>query len=226
MDTVLVVDDNPRILKMMDSVRERHKDEFELIIANSGEMAISILQETNIDLVITDLVMPQIDGLTLLTRINELSPRTMCIAMTGYATDTVIKMLPDNLLRLIQKPFKVYELVAIINESLKTKPPAGSVEGISIASFLQLIEMDEKSCALDVILSDREKGTFLFKEGVLYDAFFEGVSGEEAALKILNHSEKADFTLHPLPKPDIPRRINRQLMEVLLKASRQRDDTP
>lgn len=224
MDTVLIVDDEKRILQMMHRIQEKCRDDFELITASSGEAAMKVLAERPVDLVITDLVMPRIDGLTLLTYINEHYPRILCIAMTGYATDSVIKMLPDNLLQLIRKPFKLYELVAIIKESLKIKPPSGSMGGISIASFLQLVEMDQKSCAVEVTLADHKTGTFLFKEGVLYDAIFGELTGEGAALELLMNEEKAKFTLNPLPKQDLSRRINSRIMELLLKASQRRDD--
>ncbi len=223
MDTILIVDDNKQILEKMHGFLSRFRDEFRVITANDGGKAINLMKETNVDLLITDLVMPQTDGLTLLAYINERYPRVLCIAMTGYATENIIRMLPDNLLCLVRKPFKLYELLHIIRKGIKTKSPAGTVRGISIPSFLQLIEMDEKSCALDVTLANDKKGTFLFKGGILYEAVFGDMTGEEAAMEILKTDEKAKVTLNPLPKQNIPRRINSRTMDLLLKSAWCRD---
>ncbi len=203
----------------------RFRDEFDVITADCGETAIQELKETQIDLLITDLVMPGIDGLSLLAHINEHYPRTLCIAMTGYATDNVIRMLPNNLLYFMRKPLNLNELADIIRKSLKGKPPTGTVGGITIASFLKLIEMDEKSCALEVSFPEGGKGVFLFREGVLYDAAFEELIGEAAAVAMISRDERVIFTLHPLPKQDTPRRINSRMMELLLTASCRQDKT-
>ncbi len=223
MDKVLIVDDSPQILSLMQKVGNRYKDEFELIAVNSGRKAMEVLKKTRVSLVITDLIMPQIDGLTLLTHINQLYPYTVCVAMTAYATESLIRILPDNLVAVLRKPFNVQELIDIIRKSLKTKPASGTMQGISIPSFLQLIEMDQKSCALRISLSDGRQGVFFFKEGDVYDAVFEDLTGKEAAIAMINIGEKPRFTLTPLPGTDIPRRINCRIMELLLLAAREKD---
>ncbi len=223
MDKVLIVDDNKSMLNKLQDYLARYRYEFEILTAVDGQKAMEMLEGTDIDLVITDLVMPKMDGFTLLAHINEQYPRILCIAMSGYATDHMVNMLPDNLLQFVRKPFKIYELIEIIRKSLKEKPPGGTVGGISIASFMQLIEMEEKSCALEVSLPDNKKGSFLYKEGVLYDAFYENLTGEKAAIEIIQHDEKVRFTLNPLPNRNLPRRINSRVMELRLQASRIRD---
>lgn len=224
MNSVLIVDDNKEILAKMHAMLAKYAGDLEVVTANNGKVAMRILAERHIDLLVTDLVMPEVDGLTLLAHINDHYPHIQCIAMTGYVTDNMIKMLPDNLLQVIRKPFKIYDLINTIRESLKTKPPAGTVCGISLPSFLQLIEMDEKTCALDVTLGNNQKGTFLFKEGVLYDAFYEDMTGEGAAVEILRIGEKATITLKTLPVKNLSRQINTGMMQLLLNVSKLKDD--
>ncbi|MFP4040209.1 MAG: response regulator [Desulfosudaceae bacterium] len=220
---VLIVDDNQKILNRAGAYLFKYRDEFEVFTAEDGARAMAVLEKTEIDLLITDLVMPRVDGFTLLAHINEHYPRILCIAMTGYASENIENMLPDNLLLFVRKPFTLYELLDIIRKSLKKKPPAGSVRGISLPSFMKLIEMEEKSCALDVDLPGQKTGRFLFLEGKLHDAQFEDFTGEEAALQIILNGERASFTLNPLPKQRIPQRINMGVMELILKSSRIRD---
>ena len=124
----------------------------------------------------------------------------------------------------LQKPFDIQALVAIIRKSIKTRPAAGTVHGISVSSFLQLIEMDQKSCALKVALAHDKHGMFFFKEGVLYDASFGTLTGKDAAIAMINSGEKPLFTLNPLSNTDIPRQITCRLMELLLQAAQKKDE--
>ncbi|MFO8049878.1 MAG: response regulator [Desulfosudaceae bacterium] len=220
---VLIVDDNQKILNRAGTFLFKYRDEFEIFTAEDGARAMEVLQNTDIDLLITDLIMPRVDGFTLLAHINERYPRVLCIAMTGYASENIENMLPDNLLLFVRKPFTLYELLDIIRKSLKKKPPAGSMRGISLPSFMKLIEMEEKSCALDVRLPGQKTGRFLFLGGNLHDAQLDDVTGEEAALAILLNGERATFTLNPLPKQRIPQQINMGITELLLKSSRIQD---
>ena len=225
MDKVLIVDDSEQLLDLLRRIQNDYKDEFELILVNSGTKAMAVLKEMPIDLVVTDLIMPQVDGLTLLTHINERYPDVLCIAMTGYATENVVRMPPDNLLQLLKKPFDVQNLIAVIRKGLKTEPAAGTMRGIAVASFLQLLELDQKSCALEVTLASGQQGSFFFKEGILYDATFGSLAGKEAAIAMISSGEKPRFTLKPAAEQDIPRRITCRLMELLLQAAQKKDES-
>ena len=131
MNKVMVVDDDRQALHTIMRFLSRFREEFDVITADGGEAAIQVLKESQVDLIITDLVMPGMDGFSLLAHINEHHPRVLCIAMTGYATDNVVSMLPNGLLCFMKKPFQVYELLATVRESLKQKPPAGTIGGIT-----------------------------------------------------------------------------------------------
>ncbi|MEW6080046.1 MAG: response regulator [Thermodesulfobacteriota bacterium] len=219
MNRILIVDDNRQALNTMRMFLSRFGEEVDVMTADGGETAIQILKEEQVDLVITDLVMPGVDGLSLLAHINEHHPRTLCIAMTGFATENVVRMLPNSLLYFMRKPFKLNELLDTVRKSLKEKPPGGTVGGISISSFLKLIEMDEKSCALDVVLEDNRKGTFFFREGVLLDAVFGNLFGKEAALEMIMIESRMVFTFRPLSHHNMIRRIKSRIMDLMITAA-------
>lgn len=102
--------------------------------AATGKEALEVFEkEGPFNCVITDIVMPEMDGLTLIRKIKELSPDTMILAMTGYARNygyvEVVEAGADDL---IQKPFSLEEfearLARIIREwSLKEKLKALSI---------------------------------------------------------------------------------------------------
>jgi len=130
---------------------QKYRDRFEVISANNGEEAIGILKQKDITLLVTDIVMPKIDGMVLLSYTNNKHPHIPCIVMTSQPTtildNTVSK---DNLIRFFQKPFELGELTETILQALNHDVPNGTLRGISVASFLQMIEMEEKTCLLEV----------------------------------------------------------------------------
>ncbi len=80
--SILLVDDDHLILKGFSKNFKRQG--YHVTTAESGEIAIELLEETSFDLVLTDIVMEQIDGLQILKRTKELNPETMVIILTGY----------------------------------------------------------------------------------------------------------------------------------------------
>ena len=102
--------------------------------ADSGKKALEIFKEKGpFTILITDIVMPEMDGLTLIRKIKEIYPETMILAMTGYARNYgYVEVVAAGADDLIQKPFSLEELEArlarIIKEwSLKEKLKALSI---------------------------------------------------------------------------------------------------
>ena len=73
MTIILVVDDEPAILRAFATALGRHSDEFEVVGVNSGQEALKALEEGDFQLMFTDLKMPEMDGLELLSRFKTLS---------------------------------------------------------------------------------------------------------------------------------------------------------
>ncbi len=95
---------------------------FEVALADNGLEALSKFQKHDFDLVLTDLQMPVMDGLTLAGHIKERSPVTPVILMTGSDRDTLCnqegKKSVDSV---IFKPFLMEELQRVIHEALGLK---------------------------------------------------------------------------------------------------------
>ena len=82
---LLIVDDEPYIAdSLFEYIRTKRSDEYEVYISYSGEEALSVLSESRIDIVLSDINMTGIDGLQLLERINEQWPKCRVIFLTGY----------------------------------------------------------------------------------------------------------------------------------------------
>lgn len=86
MYNLLIVDDEPIILEgLCDMVRERREEDFAVFSAGSAREALDILEEQWIDLVMSDIRMPDMDGLCLLRRVEEAWPHCRVIFLTGHS---------------------------------------------------------------------------------------------------------------------------------------------
>lgn len=119
--SVLVVDDEAQILNQMKIALEDFVDS--LFVAKDGEEALEILSNEKIDILITDILMPKMDGIKLITTMRErqIQPATVIITTayseTGYLMEA-IKLRVDGYLL---KPIVVMELLELIQKSILIK---------------------------------------------------------------------------------------------------------
>jgi len=117
MHTILIVDDEPNYLIVLS---ELLADEgFETLTADNGQKGLEIAQNADIDLVITDMQMPGMDGLTLLTALKELNSDLPVIMMTAFGeVEKAVKAMQAGAYNYLTKPFNNDELVANIKKSI------------------------------------------------------------------------------------------------------------
>lgn len=115
---VLYVDDEPKNLSSFKSVFRRH---YEVYLANSAEEGIDIMEQTPIQLVITDQRMPKVTGVEFLEKINEKFPDVTRILLTGYSDlDAIIDAInKGKIFKYIAKPWKAEELKETIDVALE-----------------------------------------------------------------------------------------------------------
>jgi nitrogen regulation protein NR(I) len=122
---VLIVDDEPNLRKILSAQLSR--DGYEVMTAEDGEQGLALLKEHHIDLVITDLKMPKVDGMTLLRRALELEPELPIILITAHGTiDTAVEALKSGAFDFVTKPFDKDEVRQIVAKALKTRELRGA----------------------------------------------------------------------------------------------------
>ena len=115
---ILVVDDEQSMREFLSIALKRAGHEVE--VAESGDSAMRILGERELDLVITDLRLGKLDGLAVLRRVRETAPDTEVIVITAYATpDNAIEAMKAGAYDYIQKPFKVDEILLVCRRALE-----------------------------------------------------------------------------------------------------------
>ena len=122
--TILIIDDDQDILDMISAGLNEIDSDIQVITTNSGYTAMQLIHERDIDLVLTDIAMPDMDGLELYKRLKELRPELQFIMMTGFGYDpnhVIINTKQIGLKQVIYKPFDVNKLHKKIYEVLGIK---------------------------------------------------------------------------------------------------------
>src|SRR5579872_4695615 len=122
---VLIVDDEPNLRKILSAQLTR--DGYEVMTAEDGEQGLAALKEHHIDLVITDLKMPKVDGMTLLRKALEDDPELPVVLITAHGTiDTAVEALKSGAFDFVTKPFDKDEVRQIVAKALRTRELRGA----------------------------------------------------------------------------------------------------
>lgn len=117
-DKILVADDEQSMREFLDIMLK--KEGYKVTLASNGEEVIHLIENDLFDLVLLDIRMPKLDGITALKRIKAISPETIVIMITAYASaDTAIKAMKEGAYDYITKPFKVDEIKLIVKNALE-----------------------------------------------------------------------------------------------------------
>jgi len=114
--TILVVDDENDVIQ---AIRGALQDRWHIITTTSPHQALSILKEpTHIDLLITDLFMPEMDGAKLLTESRRIRPGLRAVLLTGLASDEEYRKWRRRGETVIWKPWLEEDFVRIVARNL------------------------------------------------------------------------------------------------------------
>lgn len=221
MKKVLVVDDDKSFLQSLTDGFKSYEDKFAITTAEDGIQATEILKREKISLVLTDLKMPRMDGFALVAHLSSNFPDIPVIVMTAFGTPEM----EDNLREMgtfqyIEKPIDFENLVEKILKGL-AGPSKGYITGVSLSSFLQLLELDKKTCTL-TINAGRKSGTMFFRDGTLLDASYATTRGSEAAFEIVSWKNVEISIANGCSVAE--KLISESLGFILLEGSRRKDE--
>jgi two-component system response regulator PilR (NtrC family) len=116
---ILVVDDEPSMREMLRIVLRR--DGYEVLIAENGRDAIEQLRKTNVDLLLSDIKMPDVTGVEVLRAAKEINRDIVAFMMTAFAsTSTAVEAMRLGAVDYFTKPFSMDELRLKIRQHLET----------------------------------------------------------------------------------------------------------
>ncbi len=204
MQTFLLVDDDKALVKAMTAYLHRRYRDARLLSAQDGEEALMLLHRHQVDLLVTDLFMPVMDGFQLLARLAG-DPRTPpVVIISEVATDEDIKPFRGRFpgLTFLPKPFQTRQLGEAV-EYVLGRRTRGMIQGLTLSSLLQVLAMEQKSCTLRVSSLGR-LGLLHVRDGVLAGAEVEDLTGLDAAYQMLTWRMtriEIDPSVRPLTEP-------------------------
>jgi CheY-like chemotaxis protein len=221
---ILIVDDDLFALAILEEQLKSYGDFFTPVYASNGKEAVEILSQEDISLLVTDLIMPgDVSGWDLVEYVENFYPHIPVVVITGCTDKEKIEALHRKVRQILIKPIKVTQLVTIVTNILNEDITSGSLKGISVGSFLQLLEIDRRTCLLEVGNSPKNKGLLYVNRGKLYDAEYGELRELDAARRLIA-MDNVRFQIKALPKVEIRRRIKADLMSIIMDAMKQKDE--
>ncbi|MCP4683892.1 MAG: response regulator [bacterium] len=118
--SILVVDDE---LLIRDLLYDFFTGQgWSISVAENGEKALEVLNEKPVDLILSDIKMPEMDGLTLASRVRQSHPDLPVVLMTGFpSVETAVSALRNRVEDYVIKPFNINQLYKLIESKLAEK---------------------------------------------------------------------------------------------------------
>jgi two-component system NtrC family response regulator len=117
METILIVDDEKNYLVVLGAFLSG--EGYETLTADNGDQALEIVESADLDLVLTDMSMPGMDGIEFLCRIKEKVPELPVVMMTAYGTvEKAVEAMQLGAFNFIQKPFQNETLKQIVDKAV------------------------------------------------------------------------------------------------------------
>lgn len=223
MANVLIVDDDLGLQKILGLALKKYQESFDVAFASNGAEALDIIKNKAIDLVVTDIKMPEVDGLALLADMSVNHPATPCIVLTSYTIPGLEENLSNKVFHFLKKPVDPPALASLIIQGLEQASSNSALFGVSTTGLMQIIEAENKTCLLSLTVAGRNLGELYFHEGNLYDATCGNKKGEEAAVQLIALDD-VQMGYLPVPQKDIARTITKGMQALILEAMRIKDE--
>jgi len=221
MARLLLVDDDDFVRGALTRALNRTGG-FTVIPAEHGRQALELLGSERVDAILTDLQMPEMDGLTLLAELFEREVRLPVAVMTGQLIHAELRQRLQSygIAAIFSKPV---EVVALADELQRVLDPqgVGRISGVTLFGLLQLLEVEAKSGLVVVSAAERE-GRLYFDSGELVHAHTRHLEGLDAAYEILGWTDTGVEIFYK--RRARTRTVREPLRHVLMDAARLLDE--
>lgn len=221
--SILIADNDPNDTELLSE--ELKENGFEVTVVSSGGDALEFYQKESPDVVLTDLALPDMDGMQLLAVLKQFDPQSKVVITTAHGDkDAVARAFRMGAIEFLDKPLDPVFLVSKIRDLLAREDRAleGDLQLMSLASIIQ-INCEERNQAQLLLNLQGEEGIIYFNEGEIIHAEAGDLSGDEAVYTLLNW-ESGSFRLKMETEPP-ERTINKGWSALLLEGMRRIDET-
>jgi len=178
---IIVVDDEPELVSIICEMLA--EQEYETAGFTSGREALEVLKVNDYDILLSDLMMPEMSGIELLQAGLEIDPNLIGIIMTGHATvKTAVEAIKIGAFDYITKPFKLSSMLPIIARAMEIRRLR--MENVQMRELLTIYELDK------TIASTIDSNLILDK---VVDAVLLQCGADEASIMLLTSDGKQLF---------------------------------
>jgi CheY-like chemotaxis protein len=224
---ILLLDDEQDLLDLYRQLLAQLSSQPEIITANSGARALALLENEPFTMLISDLRMPKMDGLQVLSIVRRKYPNLRIIVMTGITDEHFRSRAYAMGIDLFwQKPSTSQEIQLFLEciESLLEKEDQSGFRGVQSKSLVDLIQLEclSQSSSVLKITNGPLEGKIWILNGEIIDAATQEVSGEKAFHQILSW-KTGNFEILP-PEPTRTRTIHNSVHGLLLETVQSMDE--
>ena len=226
---ILIVDDDETITWTIATAIRKRSDGFQIYQARSGLEAFGYIKQLkSLDLLITDIHMPQLTGIDLLHKLKDFDCDPAIIVITGFGSDSIHQQVEQlGAVRYFTKPFDITEIVDAVHELLERRDTAkhspgfsGSFGQLNMVDILQINCLIRKTGLLKVQAGDNQ-GKIYFNDGEIIHAEASHRVSEEAIYYIIDWGCGGfEFIQDVAPKS---RTISKSWEFILIEHSRRKD---
>jgi DNA-binding NtrC family response regulator len=158
--TLLLIDDEPNIIEIVFAILK--KPNLRLILAHSGQEALEVLRRQPVDAILSDIRMPQMNGVALVKEVRALGVPTPIVLMSGFAEySEVLAALRAGVIDIVEKPFSKDRLVQAVEHAVTLGSNVRRVHG-DLKNFCESRQIEASSddvlTYLSIYLSQQEPG--------------------------------------------------------------------
>ena len=202
--TLLVVDDDESNLESLEGVFAR--EGYQTLLVPGGREALEVARKNHVDVVLTDLMMPDMDGLDLLRSIKTVSPETEVILMTAYGTVArAVEAMKEGAYDFVTKPFKKIQIIKGVRRAMEKQVLL--IENRNLRSLLETGTKDRTIIGNSFVMRqslDMLRQVASSEANVLF--FGESGTGKELFARQLHRwSRRADTVFIPFNCAALPR---------------------
>jgi len=215
---LLVVDPDDFLVEMIEAGLKLARPRWRMIVTHHPAVALEVLaQHSELDAIITEVVFDRSTelGRTFIRELGERWPEIPVFVMTNLEREETRGL---DAAEYIPKPPDMDFLASRIDRVIRKKHES-QVRGISLATFLQILEMDQKTCTV-VVSHGGRVGEIFFREGKLMKVRLGELDGKEALFALLS---MRDNSLRVIDTCDVERGMSASLASLLMEWSVRQD---
>lgn len=215
---VLIVDKDPSLLDSLEREFALHKEIFSVIKITGNKEAVQVFKEHFVSLVVLELNQSDEDGVKLLTHMRTIYPDVPVVVISEDKSAEILGLVKrKGGTALVTKPFHADDLGKILLNLLQKEADGGTMRNVSPTVFLQLMEMESRTCTIRIIDKNTQNGGILyFREGQLVDARLNRSYGIDAAYVIFGWENVTLYIENDCPARENV--INSPLQPIIMKA--------